>query len=255
MKFIKNPNDIVDEYVGDYLALFNKDLKSIIMYGSAVSHEFMAGKSDVNMAIFLNDISIYNLSKASLIQEKWLKRGVNVPFYFSESLLADTCESYPLEILDMKSNYRVLHGLDILSKMDINNDHIKRQCERELRRFAIHLRRLFVTNYSNDVVLVQSLQESMKDLIPILKGIVVLYDEAIPNSKSEIVAKVEDLVNLGISSLSEVFNIANNVKKIDIKELMEKYCNDIDKMISVVLSPVQGFNGKDDFIKDEIFDE
>lgn len=255
MKFIKNPNDIVDEYVGDYLDLFGDGLKSIVMYGSAVSHEFKAGKSDINMALFFNDISIHTLSKASIIQEKWLKKGVNVPFYFVESQFVDTCTNFPLEILDMKSNYRVLQGQDFLNDIEPDNEQIKKQCERELRRISIHLRRLFVTHYKNENRLFKLLNDSMRDLIPVLKGIVVLYGESIPNSKSEIVAKVEDLINLGISSLSEVFNIANNVKKIDIKELVENYCNDIDKMISIVLSPIQGFNDKDNFIKEDILDE
>lgn len=234
MKHVKNPNDIVDEYVKDHLDILGDNIQSIIMYGSAVTHEFIPGKSDVNMLILLKNDSLDNLLNISHLQQKWCKRGVAVPFYLSEKFIIKSLHIFPLEVLDIKENYRVLQGIDVLNAIEIDKQDIFLQCERELKGFSIQLRRSSINLAQNEKQLFQLAADSMKDLIPVLKGIIALYDETIPNSKSEIVAKIEDLMNLGASSLSEVFNIANSVKKIDIKELLYKYCSDVDTIISIM---------------------
>lgn len=234
MKYIKNPNDIVDEYVKDHLEIYGEGLLCIFMYGSAVTHEFVPGKSDVNMAIVLKDYSLNNISQAADIQKKWIKKGVAAPFYMTKEYINSSADSYPVEFLDMKENYRILHGEDFLRSLEIDKKDVRLQCERELKGAALHLRRVYMQYSDNKKILLELIQRSMKGLVPIMKGIVSLYNEPIPNSKSEIVGKVEDLMSLGASSLSEVFNIANSVKKIDIKELLDRYCRDIDKMILIV---------------------
>ncbi len=245
MKYVKNPNDIVDEYVRDHLQVFSDNVLSIIMYGSAVTHEFIPGKSDVNMVHVLKDNSLRTLAPLHELQKKWSKRGVAVPFYLDESYIDTSAQSYPLEFLDLKSNYRVLHGIDPLNTVEIENRDIYVQCEKELKGYSIGLRRAFLNTCSKEKELYQLAGDSIRDLIPVLKGIIVLYGETIPNSKSEIVAKVEDLMNLGASSLSEVFNIANIVKKIDIKELLFKYCDDLDNIIAVLASSIKEFTQMD----------
>lgn len=245
MKYVNNPNDIVDEYVKDHLHIFEDNVLSIIMYGSAVTHEFIPGKSDVNMIHVLKNNSLRTLAPLHELQIKWFKKGVAVPFYLNEDYINTSIQSYPLEFLDLKSNYRVLHGTDPLNTVEIKKEDIYFQCEKELKGYSIGLKRAFLNSSDKDKDLYLLASNAIKDLIPVLKGITVLYGEAIPNSKSEIVTKVEDLMNLGASSLSEVFNIANMVKKIDIKELLYRFCDDLDNIITLLAASTKEFTQMD----------
>ncbi len=234
MKKIKNPNDIVENFVSDYRSVFGDQMSSVIMYGSAVTHEYKPGISDINIAIILSDNSITQITKSLQLQKKWSKMGVATPFFMTEKYINSSCDTYPIEYLDMQSNYRVLHGDDLLQQLEIKQDHIRLQCERELRGAAIHLRRSFALCAGKKAMLSELLAVSIRRLVPVFKGLLVLKEKSIPKSKSEIIATVEDAYNLGASSLSHIFNASGKKTQQEYDALFDTYANDIDKLIEAV---------------------
>ena len=51
---IKNPNDIVDRLISDYLKITGDGLISAVLFGSAVSHEYHPGKSEISTIFIFN---------------------------------------------------------------------------------------------------------------------------------------------------------------------------------------------------------
>ncbi len=233
MKKIKNPNDIVSPLVQDYQEVFKDAILSLIMYGSAVTHEYRPGISDINIAIVLTDNSIATVAPSIPLQKKWAKSGVATPFFMTQAYITSSLDTYPVEFLDMQSNYRVLYGEDILQNLEIKHEHIRLQCERELKSVAIHLRRSFVQCMGNNKLLASLLSVSLRRLIPIFKGLLVLKEKTIPKSKSSIISAVEDVYNLGASSLSEVLN-AQEKKLAYYDTLFDDYAKDIDRLTEEV---------------------
>ena len=231
---INNPNDIVESIVSDYRGIFGEQLVSVIMYGSAVTHEYKPGISDINIAIVLKDNAITHIAKSIHLQKKWSKNKVSTPFFMTEQYIHNSCDTYPIEYLDMRSNYRVLYGEDVLEQLEIKKEHIRLQCERELRGAAIHLRRSFVQCAGNNRMLSDLLNTSIRRLIPVFKALLVLKGHTIPKSKSDIIATVEDSYDLGVSSLSDIFNSDNKKLKQGYDELFDAYANDIDKLMRAV---------------------
>jgi len=242
MAKIINPKDIVESLVSDYRGVFGDDLVSVIMYGSAVTHEYRPGVSDINIAIVLKDNSITQIAKSMTLQKKWVKNKVSTPFFMTEEYIHNSCDTYPIEYLDMRSNYRVLYGEDVLEHIEINREHIRLQCERELRGAAIHLRRSFVQCAGNNRMLSDLLNASIRRLIPVFRALLVLKGNSVPKSKSDIIATVEDSYNLGASSLSNIFNSGNKNKKQQYDQLFDTYANDIDKLIKAVDTLIQEEN-------------
>lgn len=234
MKKIKNPNEIVDSFVSDYHNVFGEQLISVIMYGSAVTHEYRPGISDINIAIVLTDNSISQIVKSLALQKKWRKSSVATPFFMTEEYIRTSCDTYPIEYLDMSLNYRVLYGKDVLEQVEIKPEHIRLQCERELRGAAIHLRRSFIQCAGNNKLLFELLNLSIRQLIPVFKGLLVLKDRSIPKSKNDIIAAVEDTYNLGASALSNIFISIDKNRKQGYDNLFDAYANDIDKLIVAV---------------------
>ena len=234
MAKIINPKDIVESFVSDYRGVFGGELVSVIMYGSAVTHEYKPGVSDINIAIVLKDNSIAHIAKSMALQKKWAKSKVSTPFFMTEEYIHNSCDTYPIEYLDMRSNYRVLYGEDVLEHIEIKREHIRLQCERELRGAAIHLRRSFMQCAGNNKMLSDLLNASIRRLIPVLKALLKLKGSTIPKSKSDIIATVEHSYDLGASSLSDIFNSDNKNRKQGYGQLFDNYANDIDKLIGTV---------------------
>lgn len=234
MAKVNNPKDIVESLVSDYRGVFGEDLVSVIMYGSAVTHEYKPGISDINIAIVIKDNSISQITKSIGLQKKWVKSKVSTPFFMTREYIHNSCDTYPVEYLDMRSNYRVLYGEDPLENIEIKREHIRLQCERELRGASIHLRRSFVQCAGNNKMLADLLNVSIRRLIPVFKGLLKLKGQSIPKSKSDIIATVEDNYDLGASSLSDIFNSNNKNRKQQYDRLFDNYANDIDTLIEAV---------------------
>lgn len=235
MTKIKNPNEIVDPFVMDYHNVFGELMESIFMYGSAVTHEYIPGVSDINIAILVKDNSIPQLAQCLHLQKKWKKKSVSTPFFMTRAYINSSLDTYPIEFLDMQSNYRVLFGEDILKNIQIEKKYLRIQCERELKGIAIHLRRSFVQSSGNMKYLLSLLNDSLRRLFPVFKALLVLKNLSIPKLKSDIVASVEDSYALSTSSFSVIYNnssqrSANN----HYETLFDRYTNDIDRIISMV---------------------
>jgi hypothetical protein len=234
MKKVKNPHQIVEAFVADYQGVFGENLISVIMYGSAVTHEFKPGVSDINMAIILADTSMAHIGRCTLIQSKWSRCAVATPFFISKEFIVSSKDTYPVEFLDMKSNYRILYGDDLLAGIEINREHLRMQCERELKGVALHLRRAFVESQGRPKVIASVLEISIRRLLPVFKALLVLAGKNIPGTKSDIIASIEDQHNLGISVLSDIFHAGEKKLKYRSSEMYADYVKVVDLLVSKV---------------------
>jgi predicted nucleotidyltransferase len=232
---VKNPNDIVEQYVADYRAVYGDALISIIMYGSAVTHEYVPRRSDINTAIVLSTYDIQNLARCIPLVKKWRKKNVTTPFFMTREYITTSLDSYPVEFIDMRSNYKVLFGEDVLARLDIRKENLRLQCERELKGIALHIRREYVGTGNSGAVLSRLLAASIKRLLPILKGLLVLNNRPIPKLKSEIVLSAEELYNLGGPTLSALYDAAGMVPAgRSFADVFADFAITIDSLISTV---------------------
>ena len=207
MANIKNPNDIVTELVDDYKQVFGEVLLGVVMYGSAVTHEYRPGVSDVNILVVLADNAIEQVRKCRHIAQKWHKRNVAIPFFITPEFIASAVDSYPVEFLDIQTSHRILYGEDYFSRCEIDRENLRRQCERELRGVLIRLQKEFVGSGEKDHALCMITIASMKKMLPVFKALLRLNNKPVPKTQSDVVMAIEDLYDLGASALSGMLNL------------------------------------------------
>lgn len=230
---IKNPNDIVDKLTSDYLDVFGKDLVSVVMYGSAVTHEYIPGSSDINIFLLVGDASLECISRCIPVHKYWVRRGVATPLIMSRDFFQASLDVYPVDFLHIQSNYRVLYGDDIFSTLDIQKEFLRIQCGRELKDLSLQLRTEYLRLEGNKRSLSEKLIETIYKLFPLFKALLILNGCKIPYGKSELIASVEDLFGLGASVLSDVYN-GNRHLESDCLLLYGRLIAAVDIMVSGV---------------------
>jgi hypothetical protein len=232
MAIVKNPNEIVEELVADFRTVFGTSLISVIMYGSAVTHEYRPGKSDINIAIVLENNSAKEVIKASHICKKWMRKKVSIPFFMTKEYITNSLDTFPIEFLDMQNNHRVLSGEDLLARISISPEHLRIQCERELKSAALHLRSGYIrcTGKAEDMRML--LSYSSRSLFPILKALLVLAGRAVPSARTEVVLSVEDVYKLKSSSVMGAFEPAKSERSSNYKNVAEKLIDSVDLLIN-----------------------
>jgi hypothetical protein len=230
---IKNPNEIVEKLTADYLRVFEDELTSVVLFGSATTHEFKPGVSQIETLLILQNTSIKNIHNIIPALDRWIHQGVAVPLCITSDFLMSSLDCYSIEILDIQSCYRVLYGEDPVKSIVLEKSYVRLQCERELKSLAIELRYAYINSGFKKRELEYTMDRSIRKLLPLFKAILVLHDRPIPNSTSELISSLEDLLGLGVSVFSDVYCGCRPSKDMYL-EFFDKFAATVDVLINCI---------------------
>jgi predicted nucleotidyltransferase len=235
-KFPKNPEQVFQEFTSDYRKIFGEDLIAIILYGSAARGEYVPKKSDINFLIILSDNGIKNLRSVLPLIPKWKKKNVSTPLILTEKYIQSSLDSFAIEFLTMKQNCRVVYGEDIFEKIEIKPEHLRLQCEREMRGKLLHLREGYLNTNGKPAQLIRLISRSLSAFSSIFSALLSLKNEEVPGSKRDIFKKTAEVFMLDHSIFEKVLELKNaksKLKKEQLYGLMEQYIEQIEKLTDI----------------------
>lgn len=162
---------LAEEFAQKLNDLYKEDLVSVTLYGSASSGEFVSERSNLNLLVVLKNTALNNLSAAiSLVNNSRFK--MIRPLFFTQEYINKSVDVFPIEFLDMKENYALLRGRDILKDLPIDLKNLRFQCEHELKAKLINLRQSFIRLNKDKAALRNILFKSFVSIMHILRNII-----------------------------------------------------------------------------------
>jgi hypothetical protein len=237
MTKIKKPEEIFTEITEDYKKIFGDDLISIILYGSGTGNEFQPGKSDLNFLIILSDETIDHLDRAIETVSRWRKKKVATPLFMTKSYIESSLDSYPLEFLNIKKNYILVYGEDVLKDISLEAHHLRLQCEREIKGKLLLLREGFLETEGKQKRIKELINASITAFISIFSGLLYLKGIEIPPTRREIIQFVAKEIPINQEIFMRCLDIKQDKKKFsssEIKDIFKTYVVEIRKLWEVV---------------------
>jgi predicted nucleotidyltransferase len=227
----------------DYRKGFGEDLVSVILYGSSVTKEYDPKKSDLNFLIVLSEAGIERLHLAHELVAKWRKKKVSTPLFLTKDYMKFSLDTFPIEFLNIKRNYQVIVGEDVLEGMFFKKDFVRLQCERELKGKLLLLRQRYVETRGKSKVLSELISASLPTFIFVFKGLLYLLGKEIPETKSETVSTLSTELNLDgelFASMlqSEAGTLTSSREEID--DLFKRYLKEIRRLALLMDSDAFG---------------
>jgi len=232
-----NPKEIFKEITGDYLHSFGNDLISIILYGSGASGEYIPKKSDLNFLIVLSEEGINTLEKSFKVVSKWRKRNVSIPLFLTKHYIASSLDSFPIEFLNMKVNHSLVFGEDVLSELSFEKEHLRIQCERELKGKLLQLRQGYLDTSQRTGSMQSLIARSIPAFVAIFRAILHLKDEKTQANKREIVGRICEEFHLNKDVFSTLLSVKAKEKKRpkgEMDALIHSYIKEIERLSSIV---------------------
>jgi len=229
-KIPEAPEDIFHEFRGDYSTLFGDDLLAIILYGSGASGDYIPKKSDINFLIVLTDNGMDRLGDAMSSVAKWQKRRIPVPLFLTKGYIESSLDAFPLEFLNIRSAYKVIHGEDILKDLPIEKDDLRLQCERELKAKLLLLRQSFLQANGKVHPLRELVVQSLPAFIAIFKALLYLNGQEIQRRYEAVISAIADIYGLDRKLFQTLWDIKRGQKKPgrdELKEIVWKYISEI----------------------------
>ncbi|MCP4681963.1 MAG: hypothetical protein GY864_06505 [Desulfobacterales bacterium] len=219
-KKIQDPQEIFQEIIADYKGLFNDDLISIILYGSAAGKEYRPGKSDINLMIVLSDAGIGRIDQTFDTLKKWRKKNVATPLFLTKDYITSSLDVFPIEYLNFQQNYLLVFGKDILKDLVFNREFIRLQCERELKGKLLLIRETFLETGGEMKALITVITQSISAIIAIFEAFLYLKGIDLPREKREIIRATCEAFDRDGGLFNKLLDIKEGKIKPDKKEIL-----------------------------------
>lgn len=217
----------------DLHALFGSELVSVIVYGSAVTDDFIPKKSDINVLVVLSEKGIADLQPVQNRITKWRKQGFAPPLFLTEPYIRDSLDSFPIEFLNMQAAYAVFQGRDVLADLSIDPKDLRLQCERELKGKLLQLRLGFIRTGGKKAYLKSLISESIVTFVSIFRALLKLKGDDVPSLKKEAIDRACSAFELDIGLFTDLFRIRTGDLSLSTDELeaaFKAYIQAIDSL-------------------------
>lgn len=226
----------------NYLSKFTENLKaayqegliSVVLYGSATSGEFVEQHSNLNVLVILKDTGLENLKKIAKIVNKF---KMIHPLFLTQDYIATSSDIFPIEFLDMRENYLLLYGKDILREINIDTGNLRFQCEQELRVKLLNLKQLYLRLYNQKFALRNLMCNSVTSILHILRNVLRLKGKQPPYQKQEIIKELA--LNFHIQQDVWEKILLTKTKRIkisgkEIERLFNDFISDLQRLEAIV---------------------
>lgn len=231
------PEQTIDEFVKRVREAGGANVESVILFGSAVSGDFHAGLSNLNLLCVLGDASFSSLRALTPAAKWWDGQKQPPPLCMTRQELARSVDVFTIELLDMQQHHRVLYGEEVLKELQIPMDLHRVQVEYELREKLILLRQHVLLASENESRLWDLLQRSAPSFSTLFRHALIALGDTSKVQRRDAVQALAQRVGYDSSAILQVLDVREkktDKKKIDIRHLAARYLAAVEKVAAAV---------------------
>ena len=181
-----------------------KNLVSIAVYGGLAAGHFREGKSDVDLALVLEDASTAALERLAPPLRAAAKEARVDPIVLTRNDLQRAADVFPTKFLSLQRHHRLLFGEEVFAQLAVSREHLRLRLEQELRNLVLRLRRRYLAIGGDARLLERALEELVGPVTAVCGELLVLLGrepkdatrEAVLGSASQALGLGEALVRL-----------------------------------------------------------
>lgn len=228
---------LISEFVERMKTATDKDLVSVILYGSAAQGEFHPEYSDLNLLCVVRNTSFAALNSISPVVDWWRGKKHRPPLVLTPEELKTTADVFSIEFLDMKQRYRVLWGEDVLKTLEVPMHLHRSQLEYELREKLFLLRQHVMLAGAKDAQLWEVMLQSLSSFTTLFRHVLVEMGKAERQHSLDAVKELATRLNFDASPFVQLIEV--RAKRLDRKQLRAAdiaagYLSGIEKVAAAV---------------------
>ncbi len=231
------PEDKLNEFVGRMREAAGQNLESVILFGSAVSGDFHAGTSNLNLFCVLRDASLAALDAAAPVAQWWEEQKYPLPLLMTHDELVRSCDVFAIELLDMQQRHRVLYGIDPFTGLVISPPQHRAQLEYELREKLILLRQQVLRTIGSDARLWELLARSASSFGTLFRHALIVLGQPAPSEKRGAVQALAKVIGFDPSAMLLVLNIRQGKAdraNSDVRKIFSEYLAIVEQVTFAV---------------------
>jgi len=223
--------------VNDLKDIYGENLLSVILYGENAEEEQPKSQLPQNIIVIFKKLEASDLKIAITAIKKWIKTKNPLPIVMSEYEWLSSADIYPIEYVEIKNNYQILYGKNVVAPMAVSKCHLRLQCEYEIKNILVRIRQIYLGNSDKPEFMIKILEEISVKLIRIMKSALSLFDELAPDEYSEVIQKMAEKTSFDGEIFVEILSAKENKRKLapkKIEGLVQRVINSADLLYNFI---------------------
>lgn len=183
----------LDKLLESLKSELGENLTSVIAFGSQANVE--DAKNNLNLMIVTNTLNAENLYAISKPIQKWVKAKNPIPVIMNRDEWYSSFDVYAIEYSDIRENYRLIYGENLVQSISVNKYFLRLECEAELKSLLLKYKNNFLMNIRSDKEMKKVLSQVIKTLLVIFRSVLRLHDCAVPYRAIDIIEFVSNYLN------------------------------------------------------------
>lgn len=218
----------MEKLVEETKKILGDNLLQILLYNDQDPH------AD-DFLFIVKDQHFPKITSLNPVIKKMMLKKHPVPFIMTPEFILSSLDSYPLEFLNMRTDYQSLFGdKDYLENLNIEKEWVRLQVERELKGKSLLIRSQLLPVYDIHKYSEKIIIQSIFSLKPVLKGILFLLNCPIPKVYDEIIMSIETQLKFSLPAMKTAFAFAygkDRLKNHNLMDYYSQYLSEIDYLI------------------------
>ncbi len=213
--------------------LKDDDFRCLVLYGEILNDNFRENVSPLKLLIIPSEANIALLEKLHVPVQTAACDIKLVPLIMTFEEILLSADVFPIKFLEIKNNYLVLTGEDLLADLLIPDENIRLHCEQELRNISLKLRNDFINIFPDEFNMYNTLIKYIPELLSTIKIFVEYKSNKKVQKLSEMLEYLKNQLGISYDSINDIINLRKSNTVLTCEEIKELYSK-LDKLIAAL---------------------
>ena len=174
--------------------IFANRLDAVFIFGSRANAADAPMNNNVDLFVVVDNLRPDDLTKLMPYTKRWIAKGNPCPVVMGKDEFFAMSDIYAIEYSDIKWNYQLLYGDDLVSMLNINYFDLRLQCERELKNLILKLRGFYLEHGRSKFAVSNSVESIAKTVIVVFRALLRLKNTTPSVYKLDVVEQLASIL-------------------------------------------------------------
>jgi hypothetical protein len=220
-------------YLIELITIIGKPLDSIVAYGSAVTSEFDAKRSNINLIVVVDELDIGLIHKVQSLVKRGARKGIVAPLFLTHEHMDTSSDVFPIEFLDMSDFHHTIYGDDPFDTLTIGTENLRLECEEKLKGSLINLRQSYLEIADRRSAMMELISASITGIVSVFRGLIRLAGSKAPAGKKAVILRMTELYPVEPANFLTALEVklsAPRMKRDEMDAFFAAYHEDIEAL-------------------------
>ncbi len=201
------------------------NLVSIIRYGIHANSEpdqTVRTRGSLRLLIVVYQLDAQILERIGVAFQRVAGRHLISPMLMTTEELESSTDVFPITFLEMKRNYKLIEGIDVLDDLEIPPVHLRLRCEQELKNLILRMQGSYLTSRRPRMLKI-AVSRNFESFLRAMGAALILVDRQPPADESKLCDLAADQFGLDREILTRVNQICSSSEIVDHELLTSLY--------------------------------